>query len=159
MVTEALTQPYHLIQINKSKDAVAYENTVFEIRSHTVEPSKEFPMFILGYEGETVDDPYDIKKALLELNEVVDVEILSGVSMLFVFMDEEEEPNPCKAKEAVLRVVDEMTDVSYLDADPPEKTWSGSCDEVTTFEDSEGDPDVGGGDEVVIVTSLRGSSP
>merc|ERR1711933_111154 len=74
MVTQGETQPYHLFQMPKTDD-VEEPTAVFEIVTHNVEPSKLYPMFILSYEGETIEDPYDIKKILQELDEVDDVQI------------------------------------------------------------------------------------
>jgi len=122
MVTQAFSQPYHIVKIPKSTKSVQFE--VYQAIPPPVYPR----VFILSYDKK-LEDPDQIAWKLKNMEvfpQVKDVTVLSNLRMLFVFY--EEGTDPCTAKLTLLGLISSMEYVEYSEADPQEKYWDVDCE-------------------------------
>ena len=105
IVTQALTQPYHIVSTKTSNKIIRYE-------IEKVDSPKPFPTFILGFE-DGID--VDAKQEQIEdLEAVESVQYLQGIGFIYVYFDSEQ----ITAEEAYDLMLG-INGTKFVEADPP----------------------------------------
>ena len=136
LTTQALTQPFHLVQTKAWPPADQHDGVVqFETIAATPNPPR-YPVFILSFDEEKVLDPLSTAANITTAHDPVrTVEVLKGVKLFFVHFHEHK-IDPWSAKKLILdKIVGTIKHVDYLEADPLEEYWSSlqTYDTTTTM--------------------------
>jgi len=124
MVTQALTQPFHIVKVKASPKLVRYQT----VKAPT--PPVPYPVFILSFEDKVDADISNIVDDIEKYETVEKVEVLKSIKFLYVYFDEEK-IDRCAAKEFLENQVENMDGIEYLEADPNESYWT-ECGKTST---------------------------